>query len=198
VLTWLGVATIGTLLALILLRATSVLVALTLVPIAAALIGGFGAQVGGFAMAGLQAVLPVAVLLAFAVVFFGVMSDAGLFVPVIRAAVRVVGRDPVRIAVGTAAVATVAHLDGAGASTLMVTVPAMLPLYQRVGMDARTLTCVTALAAGTMNMLPWGGPTARAAVALGVSTRTLFVPLLPAMLAGLVGVFDISSDLVCR
>ena len=119
-------------------------------------------------MEGIRGVAPVAALLAFAVIYFGVMNDAGLFEPLIRALLRVVARDPVRIALGTAAIATVAHLDGAGASTFMVTVPAMLPLYKRAGMSPLALTCITALAAGTMNMLPWGGPTTRAAAALQV------------------------------
>jgi CitMHS family citrate-Mg2+:H+ or citrate-Ca2+:H+ symporter len=188
-LTLLGVGTVAALLVLILFRVTSVLVALTLVPVAAALIGGFGGSLGSFAMDGIRGVTPVAALLAFAVIYFGIMNDAGLFDPVIRALVRVVGTDPVRIAIGTAAVASIAHLDGAGASTFMVTVPAMLPLYQRAGMSPLALTCITGLAAGTMNMLPWGGPTTRAATALQVGATQLFVPVIPAMLVGLAGVF---------
>jgi CitMHS family citrate-Mg2+:H+ or citrate-Ca2+:H+ symporter len=188
-LTLLGIATIAALLLLVLFRVTSVLVALTLVPVAAAIVGGFAGSLGTFAMEGIRGVTPVAALLAFAVIYFGVMNDAGLFEPVIRALVRVVGTDPVRIALGTAAVASVAHLDGAGASTFMVTVPAMLPLYQRAAMSPLSLTCITALAAGTMNMLPWGGPTTRAATALQVSATELFVPVIPAMLVGMVGVF---------
>lgn len=188
-LTWLALFTIGALLVLILLRLTSVLVALTLVPIAAALAGGFGSEVGAFAMDGIRSVTPVAALLAFAVIYFGVMNDVGLFEPVIRAMVRLAGTDPVRITIGTAAIATVAHLDGAGASTFMVTVPAMLPLYQRAGMSPLALTSTTALAAGTMNMLPWAGPTTRAAAALHVSTTQLFVPNLIAMCAGIAAVF---------
>ena len=188
-LTWLGLVTIAALLVLILCRITSVLVALILVPVVTALIGGFGAQIGGFAMEGIRSVTPVAVLLAFAVIYFGVMTDAGLFDPLIRTLVRMVGTDPVRIVVGTTAVAAIAHLDGAGASTFMVTVPAMLPLYRRAGMDPLVLTCATALAAGTMNMLPWGGPTTRAAAVLQMSAADLFVPLIPVMLAGLGAVF---------
>ena len=197
-LTALSVLTIVTLLALILFRVTSVLVALTLVPIATALAGGFGTQIGEFAMEGIRGVTPIAALLAFAVVYFGVMNDAGLFDPLIRQLLRVVHRDPVRIAVGTAAVAAVAHLDGAGASTFMVTVPAMLPLYRRAGMSPLSLTCTTALAAGTMNMLPWGGPTNRAAVALQVGATELFVPLLLPMLAGLAAVFGLSAYIGMR
>ena len=194
-LTALSILTIVTLLALILFRVTSVLVALTLVPIVAALVGGFGTQIGAFAMEGILGVTPVAALLAFAVVYFGVMNDAGLFDPLIRQLLRVVHGDPVRIAVGTAAVAAVAHLDGAGASTFMVTVPAMLPLYQRAGMSPLSLTCTTALAAGTMNMLPWGGPTNRAAAALQVGATELFIPLLLPMLAGLAAVFGLSAHI---
>jgi CitMHS family citrate-Mg2+:H+ or citrate-Ca2+:H+ symporter len=187
-LTALGLCTIAALLTLILARVTSVAVALTLVPLAAALLGGFGSQVGEFAMDGIRGVTPVAAVLAFAVVYFGVMTDAGLFEPIVRRLVRAVGDDPVRIAIGTAIVASVAHLDGAGASTFMVTVPAMLPLYQRVGMSPLSLTCIVALAAGTMNILPWGGPTTRAAAALQTGMSTIFVPIIPAMAAGLIAV----------
>jgi citrate-Mg2+:H+ or citrate-Ca2+:H+ symporter, CitMHS family len=189
VLTWLGLGAIVALIYLILFRVTSVAVALTLVPIAAAVAGGFGSQVGAFAMQGIAGVAPVAVLLAFAVVFFGVMNDAGLFQPAVNLILRMAREDPVRITVATAAIATLVHLDGAGASTFMITVPAMLPVYQRARMSPLTLTCATALAAGTMNMLPWGGPTTRAAAALEVGATTLFVPVIPAMVAGLITVF---------
>jgi CitMHS family citrate-Mg2+:H+ or citrate-Ca2+:H+ symporter len=193
-LTSLGVCTIAALLVLILFRLTSVLVALALVPVVTALIGGFGLQIGEFAMDGIRAITPVAALLAFAVIYFGIMNDAGLFEPVIRRILPIVGRDPLKVAIGTAAVATIAHLDGAGAATFMITVPAMLPLYERIGMSPLALTCTTALAAGTMNMLPWGGPTSRAAAAVQVSLSELFLPLLVPMLVGLAAVFACAAD----
>jgi CitMHS family citrate-Mg2+:H+ or citrate-Ca2+:H+ symporter len=197
-LTWLGVASVLALLALILCRITSVPVALILVPFAAGLAGGFGTEVGRFAMLGILEVAPTAALLAFAVVYFGVMRDAGLFEPVIRGVLRAVGNDPVRILVGTAVIAGVSHLDGAGASTFMVTVPAMLPIYRRLRLDPVALTAATALAAGTMNMLPWGGPTTRAAAVLQVSPGELFRPLLAAQLVGLAAVLGIAAALGLR
>src|SRR6185436_16132669 len=121
-LTWLAVLAIGAVLALILFRVTSVIVALTLVPMAAALLAGAGGRIGGAALEGIRGVAPMAALLAFAVVYFGIMNEAGLFAPAVRALLRVVGRDPVRIALGTAAVATLVSLGGDGASTFMVTV----------------------------------------------------------------------------
>lgn len=194
-LTVLAVLTIVALVTLILARLTSVLVALALVPVATALAGGFGRDIGSFALEGIRGVTPVAVLLAFAVVYFGVMNDAGLFEPLVRVVVRQVGRDPVRIAVGTAAIACLTHLDGAGASTFMVTVPAMLPIYRRAGMDPCVLTAVTALAAGTMNMLPWAGPVTRAASVLQASTSDIFVAVVPAMVVGLITVFVMAARL---
>jgi CitMHS family citrate-Mg2+:H+ or citrate-Ca2+:H+ symporter len=95
--------------------------------------------------------------------------------------------------VGTAAIATIAHLDGAGASTFMVTVPAMLPIYRRVGIDPLVLACTTSLAAGTMNILPWGGPTSRAAAALQVGVTELFSPLLVPTVSGVVSVFVLAA-----
>lgn len=194
-LTLLGLLTVVGLLVLILGRVTSVPVALVLVPVAAALVGGFGRDVGAFAMEGIRSVTPVAAMLAFAVVYFGVMNDVGLFDPLIRGVLRLVQGNPVRIAIGTAVLAMLSHLDGAGASTFMVTVPAMLPIYRAVGMDIRLLTSITALAAGTMNMLPWAGPITRAASVLQSGTSALFLPLVPSMLTGLVVVLVLAAGL---
>jgi CitMHS family citrate-Mg2+:H+ or citrate-Ca2+:H+ symporter len=181
-----------------LFRVTSVLVALTLVPLAVGLLGGFGSQLGGFALDGMRDVAPTAALLAFAAVYFGVMREAGLFTPLIRVVVRAVGRDPLKVIVGTAVIAAASHLDGAGASTFMVTIPAMLPLYRRLRMDPLALACTTALAAGTANLLPWAGPATRAASALGVSPTELYLPLLPANVVGLLAVLGVAVWLGVR
>jgi citrate-Mg2+:H+ or citrate-Ca2+:H+ symporter, CitMHS family len=72
-----------------------------------------------------------------------------------------------------------------------VTIPAMLPLYERLGMDRRILACVASLAAG-VNFLPWTGPTLRAATALHVTTTDLFRPLIPVQAIGLAFVFAVA------
>ena len=89
------------------------------------------------------------------------------------------------LVLGTFVLATLVHLDGSGAVTFLVTVPAMLPLYERRGMDRRVLAAAAALGAGVMNMLPWGGPTLRAAAALHVPVAQLYRPLVPTQLVGL-------------
>jgi CitMHS family citrate-Mg2+:H+ or citrate-Ca2+:H+ symporter len=89
-----------------------------------------------------------------------------------------------RIVVGTAVLALVVSLDGDGATTYLVVTAAMLPLYTRLGMNRLMLACVIMMAGGVMNILPWGGPTARAAAALKVDAAELFVPMIPAIAAG--------------
>jgi CitMHS family citrate-Mg2+:H+ or citrate-Ca2+:H+ symporter len=123
-------------------------------------------------------------MLAFAILYFAIMIDAGLFEPVVTALLRVVGDDPARVVLGTAALALVVSLDGDGSTTYMITTAAMLPLYRRLGIRPLVLACVTMLAGGVMNILPWGGPTARAASALAIDVSELFVPMIPAMLVG--------------
>jgi len=140
---------------------------------------------------GVQQTASVAAMFVFAILYFGVMTDAGLLDPIVDRILRAVGTNPTRIVVGTALLALLVHLDGSGAVTFLVTIPAMLPLYERLGMDRRVLACVASMAAG-VNFLPWTGPTVRAATALHVSTTDLFRPLIPVQAIGLAFVFGVA------
>jgi CitMHS family citrate-Mg2+:H+ or citrate-Ca2+:H+ symporter len=187
----LGLLTIVSVLAAILSRRVTPLVALIVLPILAALAGGFGLQTGAFALAGIKDTAPVAAMFVFAILFFGVMTDAGLLDPIVGGVLRAVGLHPTRIVVGSALLALVAHLDGSGAVTFLVTVPAMLPLYDRLGLDRRVLACVVSLAAG-VNFLPWTGPVLRASAALQIPAASLFIPLIPVQAVGLAFVFTVA------
>ena len=167
---------------LIMTRKLSPLTALILVPIAFGVLAGFAGSLGAMMLAGIVKIAPTGIMLTFAILYFAIMIDAGLFEPAVTALVRVVGDDPVRVVVGTAVLALVVSLDGDGSTTYMITAAAMLPLYRRLGIRPLVLACVTMLAGGVMNILPWGGPTARAATALSVDASTLFVPMIPSML----------------
>ncbi len=184
----LGFLTIVVLLAAILSRRVSPLTALVVVPVAASLAGGFGVRTGGFMVHGIQSVANVAGMFVFAILFFGVMTDAGMLDPIIDRILRSVGSHPPRIVVGTALLALLVHLDGSGAVTFLITIPAMLPLYDRLGMDRRVLACAASMAAG-VNFLPWTGPMIRASAALHIPVLTIFRPVLPVQIAGLGFVF---------
>ncbi len=181
-LTILAFAMVIVFMTLIMTRRMAPLTALILVPIAFGLLGGFGTGLGAMMLAGIVKIAPTGIMLMFAILYFAIMIDAGLFEPVVNALVRIVGDDPVRVVVGTAALALLVSLDGDGSTTYMITAAAMLPLYRRLGIRPLVLACVTMLAGGVMNILPWGGPTARAATALSVDASALFVPMVPAML----------------
>ncbi len=187
----LGLCTIAILLAAILTKKMSPLVALITIPIAAALIGGFGLETSKFIVAGITNIAPVAGMFVFAILFFGIVTDAGMLDPVISGILRVVGSRPSRIVPGTALLALLIHLDGSGAVTFLVTIPAMLPLYTRLGIDRRILACVASLAAG-VNFLPWTGPMIRASAALHIPVSEIFMPLIPVQLIGLAFVFGVA------
>ncbi|MBW9088489.1 citrate transporter [Rhizobium wenxiniae] len=184
----LGLITILVLLIVILTNKLSPLVALIVIPIIASLIGGFGAETATFIVSGVKNIAPTAAMFVFAIVFFGVLTDAGMMDPIIDRILKAVGLKPTRIVVGSALLALIIHLDGSGAVTFLVTIPAMLPLYDRLGMQRRVLALVVAMAAG-VNFLPWTGPVLRASAALNVPVSSIFTPLFVVQIVGLVFVF---------
>ncbi|HEV7627370.1 MAG TPA: citrate:proton symporter [Streptomyces sp.] len=184
----LGFSTIGLFLLLTMTRRMSVLVAQVLLPVLAALAGGFADRLGEMILEGLTTVAPTGIMIAFAYLYFSLMVDAGLFDPLIRGILRFGRRDPLRICMGTAVLTLCVALDGDGASTFLITVSALLPVYRKLGMRPLVLSGIICLAAGVMNMIPWGGPTVRAAAALELDTSEIFVPVLPAMGFGIVWV----------
>ena len=183
-----GMITIVALFGLILSNKVSPIAALILVPLLGAIAAGLGGQVPAYVVSGIAKIAPVAGMFVFAILFFGVMTDAGLLAPIVRGVLRMVGERPTRITVGTALLALLIHLDGSGAVCFLVTIPALRPLYDRLGMDRRVLACTASLAAG-VNFLPWTGPTLRASAALRIPVMTIFRPMIGVQIVGLAFVF---------
>ncbi|ACL58597.1 CitMHS family transporter [Methylobacterium nodulans] len=193
----LGLCTIALLLAVILTKRMSPLVALIVIPVAASLVGGFGLETGKFVLGGIQSLAGVVGMFVFAILFFGVVSDAGMLDPIIDRILATVGTRPTRIVPGTTLLALLIHLDGSGAVTFLITIPAMLPLYDRVGIDRRILACAASMAAG-VNFLPWTGPMIRASAALKLPIPEIFSPLVAVQAVGLVFIFTVSYWLGLR
>ncbi|MCS3780504.1 CitMHS family transporter [Tsukamurella ocularis] len=185
-LTVLGLTMVAAFMVVIMTRRATPIVALIAIPVIFGLLAGAGTGIGTMITGGIEDLAPTAAMLFFAIIFFGVMIDVGLFDPVVRAVVRVVGEDPAKLVLGTAVLAGVVSLDGDGSTTFIVTTSALLPLYLKLGVSPVVLTVVAGLANGTMNILPWGGPTARAAAALKISPSEVFVPMIPSLIAGMV------------
>jgi citrate-Mg2+:H+ or citrate-Ca2+:H+ symporter, CitMHS family len=186
-----GLITILTLLVLIISKKLSPLTALIAVPIAGALVTGFGLTTGKFIIDGLKNIAPVATMFVFAIIFFGVLSDAGLFDPIINKILKTVGAKPTRILMGTALLALLIHLDGSGAVCFLITIPAMLPIYERLKMDKRLLCLMVSMAAG-VNYLPWTGPTLRSSAVLHIPTTEIFTPIVIPQIVGLIYMFTVA------
>ncbi|MFJ9888661.1 CitMHS family transporter [Streptomyces sp. NPDC091287] len=197
-LTILGFAMIATFLVLIMTKKMSPIAALVLIPALFCVAVGQGAQLGDYVIEGVGNLAPTAAMLMFAIVYFGVMIDVGLFDPIVRGILKFCQADPMRIVVGTAVLAAIVSLDGDGSTTFMITVSAMYPLYKRLKMSLVVMTGVAATANGVMNTLPWGGPTARAATALKLDASEIFVPMIPALAMGLLAVFVLAYVLGLR
>ncbi|WP_323961105.1 citrate:proton symporter [Arthrobacter sp. JZ12] len=181
----LGFAMIAVFMVLIMTKKLTPVLALIIVPTVFGLFAGAGLGIGDMVMESMASMTSTAALLMFAIIYFGLMIDVGLFDPLVRFILRKLGNDPAKVVLGTALLAAAVSLDGDGSTTFILTTAAMLPIYLRLKMSPVVLTCVAGLANGTMNILPWGGPTARAATALGLEVNDVFVPMLPALLVGI-------------
>ncbi|HTW81542.1 MAG TPA: citrate:proton symporter [Terracidiphilus sp.] len=187
-LAFLGLLTILAVLISILTRRVTPLAALVLFPVVASLIAGFGLRTGSFMLQGVQGIAGVIGMFVFAILFFGVLTDARMLEPILDGLLRRIGTRPSRIVPGAALLALLVHLDGSGAVVFLITIPALLPLCNRVGIDRRVLACAVSLAAG-VNFLPWTGPTLRASAVLQIPVTRIFLPMIPIQAAGLAFVF---------
>lgn len=182
-----GFAVIASVATLLILGRVSPIVGLTLIPLLGAFAAGFSpAEITGFFESGLGSVIDVAVMLIFAILFFGVLNDVHLFNPLINFMLRVSRGNIVGVSVGTVLLAAVCHLDGSGATTFLICLPALLPLYKRLEMSPYLLMLLVSTSIGIMNMLPWGGPVGRASAVIGLSPIELWQGLVPVQIIGLV------------
>ena len=156
-------------------------------PIVAAVAAGASFQeIAKFIQSGVAITMPIAVLFIFSIIYFSVMSDVGLFDPFVNFLVKKAGSNVVAVTIATALVATIAHLDGALASTLLITIPAMLPIYKKLNMRPVVLLVIIGAAMSIMNLLPWGGPVARTAAITKTDITLLWHSLIPLQVVGMV------------
>ena len=151
------------------------------------IIGGyieFG-QLEGMIKTGFNSTAPTAALFVFSVLYFGIMTDAGMFDVIIDKLMKLVGDNVIGVCIVTAIIALVGHLDGGGASTFCIVVPAMLPVYKKMHMKPTSLLRIAVLSMGVLNLMPWAGPTMRAATVLGMEAASLWSTLIPIQIFGI-------------
>ncbi|WP_394557206.1 CitMHS family transporter [Priestia aryabhattai] len=191
-LSLLGFTMITTFMYLIMSKKLTPMVAFMLIPIVFGIIGGFAKGIGPMMLDGVKDVAPTSIMILFAILYFGLMIDTGLFDPLIAFILKVVKGDPLKIVVGTAVLSMMVALDGDGTTTYMITASALLPLYKKLKMNPLILAGIAMLSMGVMNMTPWGGASAMAMSSLGLTSSELFFPLIPVMGIGLLWVLVVS------
>lgn len=151
-------------------------------------IGGYFTipDIGELVKGGFKSTGPTAALFVFSVLYFGIMGDVGLFDVIINALMKLVGDSVIGVTLMTAVIALIGHLDGGGASTFCILVPAMLPVYKKMHMRPTTLLRIAVLAMGVLNLMPWAGPTMRAASVLGIEAGQLWRTLIPIQIFGII------------
>lgn len=188
----LGYGLVITFMILIMTKRLSAFTALMLAPFIFGYIGGFGTKLGTFAGAGIKSVASTASMLAFAIIFFGVMLSAGLFDPLVKIVLKAVKGDPLKIVVGTAILAMIVSLDGDGATTDMIVCSALIPIYDKLKIKKLYLAAFVLMPNSIINLVPWGGPTARIQAALGLDGMALMKPLIPGMILALIYVVAVA------
>ena len=161
-------------------------VAMTLVPIIGALLVGFSLHdIDLFFNGGFNKVIHIAIMFIFAILYFGVMQDVGLFNPIVKGVLRFAKGNVIAVAVCTVFVAAITHLDGSGASTFLITIPLLLPIYKELKISPYLLVLLIGASASIMNLLPWAGPVGRVSSVIGIHATVLWQPLIIVQILGM-------------
>lgn len=185
-LTLIGLLIITTIVVLLMSGKTSPVIAMSVVPLLGALLAGYSlTEISVFFDYGIKKVVSVAAMFMFAILFFSIMKDLHIFNPFILLMVSLTRGNVVVVAMVTALVAAVVHLDGSGAATFLIIIPAFLPLYRRLGMSPYLMLLLMCMSMGVMNIVPWGGPLGRASAVSGISASELWQPLIPVQAIGI-------------
>lgn len=181
----LGYLMVITFLYLIISKRLSPFTALITIPIIFGLMGGFGLELGPLMMEGVQNIAPTAFLLLFAIMYFGIMLDTGLFDPLTAKILTLTKGDPLKVIVGTAILSGIIGFDGDGSTTMMICVTAFLPLYKKLGIKPVILASIIIMQIGITTLVPWGGPAGRVASVLDLDPTDLYLAMLPGMIVSL-------------
>ncbi|MFL0268085.1 CitMHS family transporter [Candidatus Clostridium radicumherbarum] len=177
---------------LIMTKKLSPFTSLIIVPIIFAMIGGFTTKLPAFIQAGLKGVATTSYMLFFAILFFGIMLTVGLFDPLVNKVIKIVKGDPLKILIGTAVLAAVVSLDGDGATTDIIVCAALVPIYNKLKINKMYLAALVITMNTILNLIPWGGPTARVAAVTKIDGAVLMKPFLPGMVVGIIWILVVA------
>jgi len=175
---------------------------LVIIPLIFAIIAKFtgvasDGTIGEWVLKGIDGTAKTGIMLLFAILFFAIMLDAGLFDPITEKMIRFAGGDPMKVLIATAVLAASISLNGDGTTTTLICVAAFLPIYQKLNMRIMNLGVLIIMQNTIMNLLPWGGPTARAMAVMDVGAEILGY-LAPGMVLSVLYVIFIVAPIMGR
>ncbi|MCS3609552.1 SLC13 family permease [Erwinia rhapontici] len=151
-----------------------------ILPTVAALVCGFGfKELGEYVASGLKSVVGTATLVAFSAMFFTLMKEAGVFDVIVRFILRFVTQSTFSVLLATLVIASVCSLDGNAYATLLVTIPALLPLYEKMNISRKTLLMLVTVGVGVTGITPWGGSLNRAIAVTHLDILDVYYKLIP-------------------
>lgn len=191
-LAFLGFGMIVVFMALIMAKKLSPFTSLIIIPVLFGLLAGYGWDTLEYAMTGIKDVASTFAMMTFAILYFGVMLTAGMFDPMVDKVVSWCKGDPLKVLVGTAVLAAFVSLDGDGTTTVMICCTAMIPIYDRLKIKKIYLATLIILQNCIMNLIPWGGPTARVMSVMQLDAGEILAPLAPGMVLSAIYVIGVS------
>ena len=113
-------------------------------------------------------------LVIFCISFFFIQNEVGAFDGIVNFIIKKIGGKPLLIMIAGWLVATLSTLDGQSASTILVTVPAMLPIYKKAKIRPIFLCFQIASVMGCMGIVPWSQVNLLNATQVGVDGYATF------------------------
>lgn len=191
----LGFAMIVVFMGLIMAKKLSPFTSLIVIPVLFGILAGYGWDTLTYAMNGIEDVASTFAMMTFAILYFGVMLVAGMFDPMVDRVVSWCKGDPLKVLVGTAVLSLVVSLDGDGTTTVMICCAALIPIYERLNIKKIYLATLIILQNCIMNLIPWGGPTARVMSVMKLDAGEILAPLVPGMVVSAIYVLFVSAYL---
>lgn len=185
--TMVGAVMLAVIVVLLITNKVSIIPVFGILPIIAALVLGFTLKdIQGFMNDGFKSVLNTVVLFSFAVMFFSLLSEVGMFDVIVNKVMKYLGNNVLAVMYVACFVTIISHLDGSGATTALVTIPTMLPIFKKMKIRSICIVAIMSIMSGAMNVTPWCASMLRVTSVVGVDAVELWRYLLPVQVCAII------------
>lgn len=134
---------------------------------------------------GVKSVTDTAALFVFSILFFSVLNASGFFTKILNAFLSKMKAN-ISSLHSYCFYCCCCTFRWFGCFSFLIVIPALLPIYERLSIRKTSMLLIITSAMGVMNVIPWGGPTLRAATNIGMDANLLWHHIIPIQIVGLV------------